>query len=363
MVYYGNANAALYHFGNLGHPCPPNYNPADYLIDLVTMNSAGFVRSLARKYKDQSLIFHQVLQIIDEIRHEKDNNNLAIFQLKEYASPWFHQAYVLSKRTLINNLRNPYLLRTQYALTIVLAMLIGTIYWHVGNDLPGVQNRAGSLFFIISLLSFASMSSIDIFFQERGLFVRERANGMYRSSSYFLAKTLCDVIPMRVIPPIILGCISYYMIGLHPSQQPFLYFLGILVIVNVCASAMCMAISACTPSLSLGNLIAILLLLFYMLFGGFLVNKQTMPKFVQWMKWLSFLNYSFEILMINELDDLSVRIEVEGDTVQVNGRTVLDQFDMKAERFDMDLFVLLGMVGGYLIITYLVLRFAIKEKR
>jgi hypothetical protein len=113
---------------------------------------------------------------------------------------------------------------------------------------------------------------------------------MYSTSAYFTAKAICDLIPMRVIPPLLLGGVSYFMIGLNSDGwSAFLYFLLILVLVSLSASALCMAISSATPSLSLGNLVAILLLLFYMLFGGFLVNKTRIPPFVIWLKWLSFL--------------------------------------------------------------------------
>jgi len=172
---------------------------------------------------------------------------------------------------------------------------------------------------------------------------------------------------MRVIPPIILGSIVYYMVGLHPTLNSFLYFLLILILVSFVASAMNLAISAFTPSLSLGNLIAILLLLFFMLFGGFLVNKQSMPSFIIWLKWLSFLNYGFEVLLVNELNNLSIRFNPTGyhikDAINLNGRVFLDQFDMDPSRFHFDLMMLGVMSVGYLLLTYILLRWAVKEKR
>jgi len=200
--------------------------------------------------------------------------------------------------------------------------------------------------------------------QERSLFARERANGMYRTSSYFVSKVLCDSIPMRVIPPLLMGCITYYMVGLNPTIEAFLFFLLILVLVSLAASSMCMMISASTPSLSLGNLIAILLLLFFMLFGGFLVNKRSMPWFVGWLRWLSFMNYSFEVVMVNELSTLDIRIVYDGSTTDLNGKEVGEMFfDMDPSRFYLDLIVLTGMVLFYLIATYFSLRYSVKEKR
>jgi len=104
-----------------------------------------------------------------------------------------------------------------------------------------------------------------------------------------------------------------------------------------------------------------------MLFGGFLVNKQSTPSFIRWLKYLSFLNYGFEILLVNELDNLSIRFLPKGydikKAVTVNGRVFLDQFDMEPSRFHTDLIMLVVMSFGYLLLTYVLLRWAVKERR
>jgi ATP-binding cassette subfamily G (WHITE) protein 2 len=107
-----------------------------------------------------------------------------------------------------------------------------------------------------------------IVFNERPIFVRERATGLYRTSSYFIAKTVCDLIPMRVLPSIILGGIPYYMIGFQPALSHFGYLILTLVLTNLVAATMCLVISASIPSVSVGNLVAIIGFLFSMLFGG-----------------------------------------------------------------------------------------------
>lgn len=189
---------------------------------------------------------------------------------------------------------------------------------------------------------------------------------MYQTSAYFVSKTLCDIIPMRIIPPIILGSIIYWMVGLHSGIFHFLYFLEVLILVSLSAGSLCLAIGSSTPSLAFGNLITVLILLFYLLFGGFLVNKLSMPNFVRWLKWISFFNYGFEILMINELDGLKIRFNPKGydiNPVIVNGSAFLIQFDMDKERFYFDQIILILMIILYLLISYLLLRFLIKEKR
>jgi len=284
----------------------------------------------------------------------------------EYATSFGTQLYYLAKRTMKNSLRNPYLIRTQYILIALLGLCLGLIYWRLSNDLDGVQNRAGVLFFMISLLSFSSMSSIDIFFQERPIFLRERATGMYRTSSYFISKVFCDFIPMRMIPPLMLGAIPYYMVGLRPGAFHILYLLITLVLTNMVAASLCMMIGSFTPTLAFGNLLTIIIFLFFMVFGGFLVNKLSMPYFISWLQWSSFLGYAFEILMVNELDGLQVWLNPRGITIEpmlMDAIVFLEEFGLEPDRFYFDMVVLGGMSFFFLGFSYIFLRFYVKERR
>lgn len=379
MIYYGGATDALDYFDALGHNCPKNYNPADFLLDLVSMNSYDFISSLSRVFKESNKGSHNIapnsnIQLSVHSGHKRNNSeneNLFseienIFSREEYASYWTDQLYVLGKRTILNNIRNPHLMGLQYLTTIVLGLLMGLIFFRLLYDERGTQDRFGVLFFMISLLSFSTMSSIDLFFQDRGIFVRERATGMYSTSSYFLVKTVCDILPMRIIPAIILGAIPYYMIQLHHGAQHFFVLISVLILLSVVAVSLCFAISMIAPSVSFANLLAIIFMLFNMLFGGFLINKSSLPKFINWMKYTSFLNYAFEILTVNEFVGVTVYfnpVDIPVPPTVLDGTVFLEQFDMVPSRVPMD-YLALGIMGFIqLTIAYLFLRFFIKERR
>lgn len=150
---------------------------------------------------------------------------------------------------------------------------MGTLFWQVDVDLSGVQNRLGVLFFMCALLGFASTSALSMFNRERLIFMRERENGYYSASSYFIAKLLFDLIPLRVFPPLLMGSTSYYMIGLNPTGTVFGKFLLVLVLFNLSAVGLCLCFATAIKNLASANLFSNLVMLFSMLFGGFLLNK------------------------------------------------------------------------------------------
>eukprot|EP01117_Protostelium_nocturnum_P012323 TRINITY_DN4537_c0_g1_i1.p1 TRINITY_DN4537_c0_g1~~TRINITY_DN4537_c0_g1_i1.p1 ORF type:complete len:901 (+),score=235.86 TRINITY_DN4537_c0_g1_i1:118-2820(+) len=390
-VYFGPRENVDAHLESMGYHMPSHYNPADYLLDVVTMNNQETIRSMSRSYRD-SEIHRRVIIDMDIVKEvyfkyrplrslsagtsdESPNSAMdSLFEMKytppsselkkKYAASWLKQVYLVSHRTFINNFRNPYLLRFQYIVTVALGLILGIVYWHLGNDLPAAQNRLGAIFFIIALLSFGSMSSLDVFFNERSLFVRERANGMYSTSAYFVARAICDLIPMRFFPPIILGTTTYFMIGFDQTHwSSFAWYLYVLVAVSLCAASLCFAVSSFSPSLAFANLLTILLLLFCMLFGGFLVNNDNIPFFIKWLKNGSFLNFGFELLACKQFEGIVVRIHKSGAIIPVIGTEVLSQFHLDPERLQTDFTGLIVWFIFYMILSYICLRFVVKEQR
>src|SRR4051794_7337561 len=59
-----------------------------------------------------------------------------------------------------------------------------------------------------------------------------------------VTQVLCDVIPLRIIPPAIFACIVYWMIGLPPGTPPSPWFMFLLVLNNLAAPGPCLAIGA-----------------------------------------------------------------------------------------------------------------------
>lgn len=50
------------------------------------------------------------------------------------------------------------------------------------------------------------------------------------------SQVLFDIIPLRIAPPLVMGCIAYPMIGLRAGAAHFFYFLLALVLVNLVAT-------------------------------------------------------------------------------------------------------------------------------
>lgn len=194
------------------------------------------------------------------------------------------QVIILSKRTWRNLYRNPMLMLTHYAIAIVLAVFLGWLFYGLTDDLKGFQNRLGFFFFLLALFGFSSLTSLTAFAPERLLFVRERAKGYYSPISYYIAKVIFDMVPLRLIPPIITGAIVYPMTGLIPAAAEFWKFILFIVLFNLAAAMVCLCIGILLKNQGVAQLVGVLVMLFSLLFGGFLLNHETIPKALRWLQ-------------------------------------------------------------------------------
>ena len=93
------------------------------------------------------------------------------------------------------------------------------------------------------------------------------ANGYYSPLTYFASKILFDILPLRVIPPLVYGGIIYGWIGLVPEVSTFWKFMLTLVLFNLTTASVILLLSIAFNSISVASLVGTLIMLFkYILF-------------------------------------------------------------------------------------------------
>ncbi|EPZ33247.1 ABC transporter domain-containing protein [Rozella allomycis CSF55] len=306
--------------------------------------------------------------LMHSLKNNLDQTSSALFldtmhsRDKLKGASYFTQISILSGRTLLNLYRNPFLLFSHYLISMVLAVFTGFLFWQVSNDLPGVQNRLGCLFFICAFFGLSSLTSLELFAPERLLFTRERSNGFYSPSAYFVTKILFDIIPLRTVPPLLFGSIVYYMVGLYPLDNAMPKFLLALVLFNLCCAAICLVIALIFKHAAVGNLVATLTMLFSMLFSGFLLNKDKIIGVFSWLKYLSVFNYGYEAMIVNELVKINLH-DTDVVEIEIPGTIILNQFGFNIKSYWRNIVILSVMFCSLLILAFALLKVFVKERR
>ncbi|XP_012928804.1 ATP-binding cassette sub-family G member 2-like isoform X2 [Heterocephalus glaber] len=323
LMFHGPAQAALEYFASAGYSCEPYNNPADFFLDVINGDSSAvalnreeedakangteepskgdksIIEKLGEFYANSSLHRDMKAELDQLSSGQKKKRNL-VFKETTYVTSFCHQLRWIAKRSFKNLLGNPQASIAQIIVTVVLALVIGAIYFRLENDSTGIQNRAGVLFFLTTNQCFTSVSAVELFVVEKKLFIHEYISGYYRVASYFFGKLLSDLLPMRLLPSVIFTCILYFMLGLKPVAEAFFIMMFTLLLVAYTASSMALAIAAGQSVASVATLLMTISFVFMMLFSGLLVNLRTIAPWLSWLQYFSIPRYGFTALQYNE---------------------------------------------------------------
>lgn len=356
MAYFGPAKRVVdFLQGGCGLKVDPYVNPADVLLDFVcgaeadgdgALDGMGMGQQMAATYRTSEWAtatdktIHEILSLLRGNEEPR---------LTSRRTGLWAQFWVVASRALKNNLRNPMKTVVMISVSVFFAFLIGSIYWQVSpNVTPGIQNRAGVLFFLAMNGAFSNLGSLELFLEGRNIFVRERAAGMYSAPAYFLGSVLMDL-PLPLTYSVVFSCIAYWMIGLQGTLSCFVWYVITSYLINMCSYALCLCVSCFAPSFAIANLVAPLLIVMFLLPSGFLVNIADLPVYWRWLKYVSFFRYGFEALMINEFKGLELIAVENGRTVPVMGDDILlKNFNFDPSAFGWDIAIIGGQTIVYL---------------
>eukprot|EP00750_Incisomonas_marina_P025692 INCI5628.2.p1 GENE.INCI5628.2~~INCI5628.2.p1 ORF type:complete len:1395 (-),score=220.73 INCI5628.2:24-3857(-) len=288
-AYFGPVNDVVRYFQEEGLPgskLPERTNVADWVLDLLNEDAQSVAITNAWKEKQ--------MQDVESGKEVTSATNA--LKLEPRARPnCCHQFRVLLHRTSRQESDQLFDFAGGVSTTI-LAVIAGAI-WFQSRDIAGL---AGVPFFLLLNQSFISvLSTTRIFPPQRDLMLRETSLGYYGVVPYFMAQTLFDSFAGLAVPALF-GTILYLMAGLQLTAAAFFTCLGVLLLTVVTAQSLGLLIACSIMDIALANAVIAIVILFFMLLGGFYVSTTGILAWLSWIKYLSFIYWGYSALLHNE---------------------------------------------------------------
>ncbi|KAH0747418.1 hypothetical protein KY285_009075 [Solanum tuberosum] len=371
-LYFGKGNEAMSYFESVGFSPSFPMNPADFLLDLAN----GVCQFDGVSEKDKPNVKQTLISTYNNVLAPKvkaaclETTNIVPKEIMNQGtytcssskrsctsciSNWFNQFSILLQRGLKERRHETFNYLRVFQV-IAASLLAGSMWWH--SDYRDIQDRLGLLFFISIFWGvFPSFNAVFAFPQERAIFMKERASGMYTLSSYFMARIVGDL-PMDLILPTLFLTITYWMAGLKPQLLAFLLTLLVLLSYVIVSQGLGLALGAIIMDAKQASTVITVTMLAFVLTGGFYVHK--VPACLAWIKYISTTFYSYRLLIDvqfgegKEISDLLGCSHIQGSD-RANCKFI-EQDIMGQIHPSMSLGILLIMFVGYRLIAYLALR-------
>ncbi|PHH86057.1 hypothetical protein CDD83_10818 [Cordyceps sp. RAO-2017] len=312
-AFAGPAAEMLGHFGKYGYECPQHTNPADFALDLITIDlqrddreatSRERVQRLIEEWKGhegksldkashlpggigeleessnepldspgakdtaqakQEILTGETARGKSSASHKHGHAGRKSFNKASVSTPAELGALVrkraslpvalplLLRRATINARRQPELILARTMQVIGLAIVLALFFAPLGNDYFSVQSRMGLVQEVGALYFVGMLQNVAVYPSERDVFYREDEDGVYGVDAFLAAYTILEV-PFEVFSCLVFGALAVVAVGLPLTAT--MYFVAVFV---------CFGLVSCGESLGI---------MFNTLFGhtGFAVN-------------------------------------------------------------------------------------------
>ncbi|GIZ47495.1 hypothetical protein CKM354_001058500 [Cercospora kikuchii] len=307
-VYNGDVSGMSAFFAEAGYPIPSHINPAEEALDLINVDFSGDaaqanLETILAKWGNSP----RAQQVNDEIKGFSVRKQL---HLTAHNKPGFvAQTMTLLHRSFIKSYRDLVAYWVRVAMYMGLAIMMGTVWLRLGSTQRNIQPFVNAIFFGSAFMSFMAVAYVPAFLEDRAIFVKERANGLYGPTAFLVANFLIGL-PYLFLISVLFSIVSYWLINLRPDAGAFFTWIMWLFLDLLAAESLVVFMSSLFPNF----VVALALIAFanglWMSVGGFLVSMPVLNAFWKYVfHYIDYQAYVFQGMMVNEFKDRSYSCE------------------------------------------------------
>ncbi|KAF2204557.1 ABC multidrug transporter-like protein [Delitschia confertaspora ATCC 74209] len=325
QIYFGPASQARAFFERQGWYCPPRQTTGDFLTavtnPLERQPREGMENKVPRmpedfeKYWRESPEYQNLLQEIADFEKEypvNEHATLARFREQKnyiqanHARP--KSPYLISVPMQIRlNTRRAYQriwgdvasTATQAVLHIIIALVVGSIYFGHSKGSSSFQGRGAVLFLAILFNALTSIGEISGLYSQRAIVEKHNSYAFYHPFTEAVAGIVADI-PVKLVQAVVFNIVLYFLAELRYTAGQFFLFFIVTYMATFIMAAIFRTTAAVTKTASQAMAGAGVLVLILVIYTGFVIRIPEMKVWFSWLRWINPIFYAFEILLANE---------------------------------------------------------------
>lgn len=361
-VYAGSPEQAIDYFSNLGHQLPPKFNPADFMIDLVSVDqrdpaaqqeTEACIARLHDAWKKNGTSLVVTGEGVVDTEAQKSSILGALGKPPAGQNSFCTPFVLLLRRGWREQMRDKFAVLFKTIFQMIFTAVFGLVYFRLGYKQANIQDRAMLLTFLTMNLAFgASIGTAQVIPRQLSVVNRERANRLYSIFPFYLTAMFVSI-PQEVLPILINNLILFFMTNLSGS---FWLFFAVLLLENMVFVSVGMVLSALLPGVTMASQIAPAVVILFLIFNGNFVNINSVPPYFVWLREISPIKYAFQAAAVNEFENTDFTCEVTDVVCIKRGEQVLSQLNFNEEDLILKSIVaLIGLCLAFNVIAFVTL--------
>ncbi|PQE05366.1 ABC transporter protein [Rutstroemia sp. NJR-2017a BVV2] len=289
-VYFGDigkdANVLLEYFRKHGAHCPPDANPAEWMLDAIGAGQAPRIGD--RDWADIFADSPELANIKDRItqmkaqRLQEVGENIQVDE-REFATPLMHQLKIVQKRTNLAFWRSPNYGFTRLFNHVIIAIITGLAYLNLDDSRASLQYRVFVIFQVTVLPALILAQVEPKYAISRMIYYREASSKMYNQFAFASSLVVAEI-PYSILCAVGFFLPLYYMPGFQSASSRAGYQFFMILVTELFSVTLGQMVAAITPSPFISALINPFIIITFALFCGVTIPKPQIPKF--WRAWL-----------------------------------------------------------------------------
>ena len=295
-VFYGPTHDARAYFESLGFAPKPRQTTPDYLTGCTDefereyavgrdcTNVPSTPQDLAKAFQHSNSwtkLMNEMEDYREFVHTQDDYHKDFLAAVKEdkttgtpsksvYTISYGQQVWALMKRQFLLKWQDKFMLVVGWVTTILIAIIIGTVFLNLPETSAGAFTRGGCLFMSLLFNAFQAFSELPVTMMGRPIINKHRAYTFHRPSALWIANIGVDLVFQA--PKIMMFCIiTYFMAGLDRDVGAFFTFYLIIVCGYTAMALFFRTVGCVCPDFDSASKFACLIITLLVLTCGYLV--------------------------------------------------------------------------------------------
>ncbi|KAH6690475.1 brefeldin A resistance protein [Plectosphaerella plurivora] len=335
QVFFGPTQEARAYFEGIGFAPRPRQTTPDYLTGCTDEfereyatgyspeNAPHDSTSLAEAFKNsvfQLGVDESLKRYTDNLAEETqrhDDFRVAVTEAKRgsskrsvYAVGFHLQVWALMKRQFLLKLQDRLLLSLSWIRSIVIAIVLGTLFFRLGATSASAFSKGGLIFISLLFNAFQAFSELAGTMTGRAIVNKHKAYAFHRPSALWIAQIIVDQ-AFAASQIMVFSIIVYFMSGLVREAGAFFTFYLMILSGNIAMTLFFRILGCISPDFDYAIKMAVTLITFFVVTSGYIIQYQSIPVWIRWIYWVNALGLAFSSMMQNEFSRIDLTCSSE----------------------------------------------------